>query len=120
MMKILVTGAAGFIGYHASRALLERGEIVVGLDNLNPYYDPALKLARLQMLKRFPNFAFAELDVADRAAIEAFFSREGFQRVIHLAAQAGVRYSIDHPHVYVESNVAGFLHIIEGCRRNSI
>jgi UDP-glucuronate 4-epimerase len=120
MMKILVTGAAGFIGYHASRALLERGEAVVGLDNLNSYYDPALKLARLQMLKRFPNFSFAELDVADRSAMEDFFGREKFQRVIHLAAQAGVRHSIDHPHIYVESNVAGFLHIIEGCRRNSV
>jgi UDP-glucuronate 4-epimerase len=120
MMKILVTGAAGFIGYHTSRALLERGELVVGLDNLNSYYDPALKNARLQMLKSYPNFSFAELDIADRAATEAVFDREKFQRVVHLAAQAGVRYSIDHPHIYVESNIAGFLHVIEGCRRNAV
>jgi UDP-glucuronate 4-epimerase len=120
MMKILVTGAAGFIGYHTSRALLERGEVVVGLDNLNSYYDPVLKNARLQMLKSYPNFSFAELDIADRAATEAVFDREKFQRVVHLAAQAGVRYSIDHPHIYVESNIAGFLHVLEGCRRNAV
>lgn len=119
-MKILVTGAAGFIGYHTSRALLERGELVVGLDNLNSYYDPALKNARLQLLKRYPNFSFTEVDIADRAAMEALFNREKFQRVVHLAAQAGVRYSIDHPHIYVESNIAGFLHVIEGCRRNAV
>jgi UDP-glucuronate 4-epimerase len=119
-MKILVTGAAGFIGFHTSRSLLERGDVVVGLDNLNSYYDPALKLARLQILREFPNFHFFELDIADRAGMEDIFHREKFQRVIHLAAQAGVRYSIDHPHIYVESNIAGFLHIIEGCRRNSV
>lgn len=119
-MKILVTGSAGFIGYHTTRVLLERGEAVTGLDNLNSYYDPALKMARLQMLKRYPNFSFAELDIADRSAMESVFSREKFQRVVHLAAQAGVRYSIDHPHIYVESNVAGFLHVIEGCRRNAV
>jgi UDP-glucuronate 4-epimerase len=120
MMKILVTGAAGFIGFHAARALLDRGETVVGLDNLNTYYEPALKLARLQMLKQYANFSFLELNIADRAAIEVIFQRERFQRVIHLAAQAGVRHSIDHPHIYVESNVTGFLHVIEGCRRNDV
>jgi UDP-glucuronate 4-epimerase len=119
-MKILITGAAGFIGYHTSRALLERGEVVVGLDNLNAYYDPELKQARLQILKRYPNFSFAELDIADRTAIEDVFHRETPQRVVHLAAQAGVRYSIDHPPISVESNISGFLHIIEGCRRNGV
>src|SRR6266478_4298672 len=120
MMKILVTGAAGFIGFHTARALLDRGETVVGLDNLNTYYEPALKLARLQMLKQYANFSFLELNIADRAAMEVIFQRERFQRVIHLAAQAGVRHSIDHPHIYVESNVTGFLHVIEGCRRNDV
>jgi UDP-glucuronate 4-epimerase len=119
-MKILVTGAAGFIGFHAARKLLDRGEVVVGLDNLNPYYEPALKVARLQLLKQYPNFNFRELDIADRIAMEGVFEQEQFQRVIHLAAQAGVRYSIDHPHVYVESNVTGFLHILEGCRRQGV
>jgi len=119
-MKILVTGAAGFIGFHTARALLDRGETVVGLDNLNTYYEPALKLARLQMLKQYANFSFLELNIADRAAMEVIFQRERFQRVIHLAAQAGVRHSIDHPHIYVESNVTGFLHVIEGCRRNDV
>ena len=119
-MKILVTGAAGFIGFHAARKLLDRGEVVVGLDNLNPYYEPALKVARLQLLKQYPNFNFWELDIADRTAMEGVFQQEKFQRVIHLAAQAGVRYSIDHPHIYVESNIAGFLHVIEGCRRNAV
>ncbi len=119
-MKILVTGAAGFIGFHTARALLDRGETVVGLDNLNTYYEPALKLARLQMLEQYANFSFLELNIADRAAMEVIFQRERFQRVIHLAAQAGVRHSIDHPHIYVESNVTGFLHVIEGCRRNDV
>jgi UDP-glucuronate 4-epimerase len=120
MMKLLVTGAAGFIGFHTARSLLDRGDEVVGVDNLNPYYDPALKLARLQILKQYPNFRFRELDIANRAAVEGLFQLENFQRVVHLAAQAGVRYSVDHPHVYVESNIAGFLHVIEGCRRNAI
>jgi UDP-glucuronate 4-epimerase len=119
-MKILVTGAAGFIGFHAARTLLDRGETVVGLDNLNAYYDPALKLARLQMLKQYSNFKFIELNIADRAAMETTFRSERFRRVIHLAAQAGVRHSIDHPHVYVESNVTGFLHVLEGCRHNDV
>lgn len=119
-MKILVTGAAGFIGFHTARSLLDRGDEVVGVDNLNSYYDPALKLARLQILKQSPQFHFLQLDIADRAGMEDIFQREKFQRVIHLAAQAGVRYSIDHPHVYIESNIAGFLHVIEGCRRNAV
>jgi UDP-glucuronate 4-epimerase len=119
-MKILVTGAAGFIGFHTARALLDRGETLVGLDNLNAYYDPALKLARLQILKQYSNFNFIELNIADRAAMETTFRTEKYQRVIHLAAQAGVRHSIDHPHVYVESNVTGFLHVLEGCRHNDV
>jgi UDP-glucuronate 4-epimerase len=119
-MKILVTGAAGFIGFHTARALLDRGETLVGLDNLNAYYDPALKLARLQILKQYSNFNFIELNIADRAAMEFTFRTEKYQRVVHLAAQAGVRHSIDHPHVYVESNVTGFLHVLEGCRHNDV
>lgn len=119
-MKILVTGAAGFIGFHVARRLLERGEIVAGLDNMNSYYDPALKFARLNILKQHANFSFQELDIANRVAMENLFQREGFQRVVHLAAQAGVRYSIDHPHIYVDSNITGFLHVIEGCRRNKV
>jgi len=119
-MKILVTGAAGFIGFYVSQALLERGDEVVGLDNLNDYYDPRLKSARLDILRRHKNFRFIKMDLIDRDGIERLFAAEKFSRVIHLAAQAGVRNSIDNPHIYVESNVTGFLHIIEGCRRNGI
>jgi UDP-glucuronate 4-epimerase len=119
-VKILVTGAAGFIGFHVAAALLDRGETVVGLDNLNSYYDPALKQARLQMLHRRNNFIFFEMNIADKTSMEALFSQQHFDRVVHLAAQAGVRYSIEHPHVYVESNVTGFLHVLEGCRRNQV
>jgi len=119
-MKILVTGAAGFIGFHVSRALLERGDEVVGLDNLNDYYDPRLKASRLEILEQFKNFRFVKLELADRARMDALFAAESFQRVIHLAAQAGVRYSIENPHIYVESNVTGFLHVIEGCRHNGV
>jgi UDP-glucuronate 4-epimerase len=119
-MKMLVTGAAGFIGFHTAKMLLSRGDEVVGIDNMNSYYDPALKAARLEILERQPNFRFERLDIADRAAIEATFERERFQRVVHLAAQAGVRHSIEHPHAYIDSNVTGFLHIIEGCRRNDV
>ena len=119
-MKLLVTGAAGFIGFHTARLLLERGDEVVGLDNLNAYYDPALKQARLEILKDYPQFRFAKADVADREAMEALFRAEKFQRVVHLAAQAGVRYSIENPHVYVHSNITGFLQIIEGCRRTQV
>jgi len=119
-MKVLVTGAAGFIGFHTARALLERGDEVVGLDNLNAYYDPALKGARLGLLQRSPNFRFAKLDLADREGMQDLFARERFQRVVHLAAQAGVRYSTENPHIYVQSNVTGFLHVIEGCRTSAV
>ena len=119
-MKILVTGAAGFIGFHTAQLLLERGDDVVGLDNLNPYYDPALKASRLKILQGYKNFRFVKLELADRTGLQELFKREKFQRLVHLAAQAGVRYSIENPHVYVESNLTGFLHIIEGCRHNGV
>jgi UDP-glucuronate 4-epimerase len=119
-MKLLVTGAAGFIGFHTSRLLLERGDEVVGLDNLNAYYDPALKLARLDLLKGYPKFHFVKADLADRDAMDQVFAAGRFERVVHLGAQAGVRYSIENPHAYVQSNVTGFLHVIEGCRRYEI
>ncbi len=119
-MKILVTGAAGFIGYHTARRLLERGDQVVGLDNLNEYYDVRLKYARLERLKALPGFAFAKLDLADKAGMSELFARERFQRVINLGAQAGVRYSIQNPLAYVESNVVGFANILEGCRHHGV
>ncbi len=119
-MKHLVTGAAGFIGYHVCERLLARGDDVVGLDNLNDYYDPALKRARLDRLSRQPNFRFARAELADHPAIDALFSGERFPRVIHLAAQAGVRYSVSHPHAYSASNLAGFLNVLEGCRHHGV
>jgi UDP-glucuronate 4-epimerase len=119
-VKLLVTGAAGFIGFHTSRLLLERGDEVVGLDNLNEYYDPALKQARLAILKDYPHFRFVRADLADRAKIEALFRAENFQRVVHLGAQAGVRYSVENPNVYVQSNIVGFLQVLEGCRHNKV
>jgi UDP-glucuronate 4-epimerase len=119
-MKILVTGAAGFIGFFVSQALLARGDEVVGLDNLNDYYDPRLKIARLDILRQHKNFRFVKLELIDRRGIEALFAAEKFNRVIHLAAQAGVRNSIENPHIYVDSNLTGFLHIIEGCRHNRV
>jgi UDP-glucuronate 4-epimerase len=119
-VRLLVTGSAGFIGYHAARLLLERGDEVVGLDNLNAYYDPALKSARLDLLRRYPNFSFLQADIADREALQEVFARGRFQRVVHLAAQAGVRYSIQNPHAYVQSNITGFLHVIEGCRHHAV
>jgi UDP-glucuronate 4-epimerase len=119
-MKILVTGAAGFIGFHTSRMLLERGDEVVGLDNLNDYYDVSLKQARLDILKRSPKFSFVKLDLADRKEIPALFAREKFARVIHLGAQAGVRYSIQNPLAYIDSNVLGFANVLEGCRHNGV
>ena len=120
VVKLLVTGAAGFIGFHTARRLLERGEEVVGLDNLNAYYDPALKAARLAQLRGHAGFRFVEADIADRAAMEELFRTQKFQRVVHLAAQAGVRYSIVNPHAYVQSNITGFLHVIEGCRHHAV
>jgi len=119
-MKILVTGAAGFIGMHTAQRLLARGDEVVGLDNLNDYYDVTLKEARLARLQGQPGFRFVRLDVADRAGMEALFARERFDRVIHLAAQAGVRYSLANPHAYVESNLVGFTHVLEGCRHHGV
>ncbi len=119
-MKLLVTGAAGFIGFHTARLLLERGDEVEGLDNLNAYYDPTLKEARLDILKGYERFRFVKADLSDRQAMEAVFQTGKFQRVVHLGAQAGVRYSIENPHAYVQSNVVGFLQVIEGCRRNGV
>jgi UDP-glucuronate 4-epimerase len=115
-MKLLVTGAAGFIGYHVVQRLLERGDRVVGLDNLNAYYDVSLKEARLTRLSSQPGFRFAKLDVADRDGMTQLFAAERPQRIVHLAAQAGVRYSIENPHAYVDSNLVGFANILEGCR----
>jgi UDP-glucuronate 4-epimerase len=119
-MKILVTGAAGFIGSALSIRLLERGDEVVGIDNLNDYYDVNLKLARLGRLKDHECFKFIKLDISDKSAIEELFVREKFQRVMHLAAQAGVRYSITNPHAYIDSNIIGFMNILEGCRHNAV
>ena len=117
---MLVTGAAGFIGMHTSERLLARGDEVVGLDNLNDYYDPQLKRDRLARIEPHPNFRFVKMDVADRAGMEALFAAEKFDRVIHLAAQAGVRYSLENPHAYIDSNVVGFMNILEGCRHNKV
>ena len=119
-MKILVTGAAGFIGYHTARLLLERGDEVVGLDNLNDYYDVRLKLARVEQLRALPGFEFVKLDLADREGMAQLFARAKFRRVIHLGAQAGVRYSIQNPLAYVDSNVVGTANVLEGCRHNGI
>jgi UDP-glucuronate 4-epimerase len=119
-MKILVTGAAGFIGSHVAHLLIGRGHEVVGLDNLNEYYDVTLKQARLARLEELPAFRFVKLDLADNDGVAELFKREKFQRVVHLAAQAGVRYSIDAPHTYVQSNVTGTLNILEGSRYNDV
>jgi UDP-glucuronate 4-epimerase len=119
-VKLLVTGAAGFIGFHTAKLLLERGDEVVGLDNLNDYYDPALKEARLEILRTFKRFRFIKADLADRGAMQPLFRAERFQRVVHLAAQAGVRYSLKNPHAYVHSNIVGFLEVIEGCRHTQV
>src|SRR6478672_1393359 len=119
-MKLLVTGAAGFIGFHTSRILLDRGDEVVGLDNLNEYYDVRLKLARLEILQKSSDFQFARLDLADRAGMTELFRRERFDRVIHLGAQAGVRYSIQNPLAYVDSNVVGTANVLEGCRHHGV
>lgn len=119
-MKILVTGAAGFIGMTASLKLLARGDHVVGLDNLNDYYDVNLKHNRLKRLTPHANFRFVQLDVGDRPGMAALFAEEKFDRVIHLAAQAGVRYSLQNPHAYVDSNLIGFVNILEGCRHSQV
>ncbi len=119
-MRILVTGAAGFIGFHTAARLLDRGDEVIGLDNLSPYYDVSLKEARLARLTGRNGFSFIKADLADRQAIEAVFAGEAFERVIHLAAQAGVRYSLDHPHAYIDANVTGTLHVLEGCRHKKV
>ena len=115
---ILVTGAAGFIGFHVARRFLENGRKVVGLDNLNAYYDPKLKDARLAKLAKFDGFRFAKLDLADRAGMAALFAEHRFPFVVHLAAQAGVRYSLVDPHAYVDANLVGFTNILEGCRHH--
>lgn len=116
MAEILITGTAGFIGFHLSRRLLAAGRTVVGIDNLNPYYDVRLKEDRLRILQENDAFRFIRLDIADREALSAFFAREKPRLVVHLAAQAGVRYSLTNPHAYLDSNLAGFLNILEGCR----
>lgn len=118
-MKFLVTGAAGFIGFHVSQRLLAAGHTVVGIDNMNDYYDVNLKQARLGLLD-FPLFSFARLDIADRVGMEKLFANEKFDRVIHLAAQAGVRYSLENPHAYADANLMGFLNILEGCRHTKV
>lgn len=119
-MKVLVTGAAGFIGFHTARKLIERGDEVVGLDNLNEYYDPTLKRARLSRLQDKPNWRFRKLDLVDRSGMMELFKSERFDRVVHLAAQAGVRYSIENPMAYVESNLVGQTNLLEGCRHNGV
>lgn len=119
-MKILLTGCAGFIGMHVTKILLQRGDEVVGIDNLNDYYDLDLKLARLEQLKPFSKFKFIKCDIADKVAIEEIFAIEKPKKVINLAAQAGVRYSIENPHAYIQSNLVGFANILEGCRHHAV
>ena len=119
-MKILVTGAAGFIGSFTAKRLAERGETVVGLDNFNDYYDVSLKEARANLLAGYDNFSMHRLDLADRDGMESLFAREKFDKVVHLAAQAGVRYSIENPHSYISSNIVGTLHVLEGCRHHGV
>jgi UDP-glucuronate 4-epimerase len=119
MMKYLVTGAAGFIGFHVAQRLLQAGHQVVGIDNLNDYYDVSLKQARLDLLQK-PGFSFQKIDLADRTAMASLFADEQFDRVIHLAAQAGVRYSLENPHAYADANLTGHLNVLEGCRHNKV
>jgi UDP-glucuronate 4-epimerase len=119
-LKILVTGAAGFIGFFTARALLERGDTVVGLDNFNDYYDVSLKEARAAILDGYDAFTMARIDLADRTAMEALFAEHKFDKVAHLGAQAGVRYSLENPHAYIDSNVVGTLHVLEGCRHHNV
>ncbi|MBN8576843.1 MAG: NAD-dependent epimerase [Cytophagales bacterium] len=118
--RILVTGAAGFIGFHVSKRLVAMGYTVVGLDNLNDYYDVNLKKARLAILQALPDFTFVQADLQDKPAIDALFAKSGFSVVINLAAQAGVRYSIQNPYAYLDSNLTGFLNVLEGCRNNPV
>lgn len=123
MSRVLVTGSAGFIGFHLTQTLLSRGDHVVGIDNLNNYYDPKLKYDRLSLLEQHPqaeNYQFIKLDLADRQGIEDLFSKYAFDVVVNLGAQAGVRYSIENPHAYVDSNLMGFVNILEGCRQAKI
>jgi len=120
MSKILVTGVAGFIGFHLSRYLLDRGDEVIGIDNLNDYYDVQLKKSRLSILEEDKNFSFKRIDISNQSAVEKLFTTHEFDRVANLAAQAGVRYSLENPHSYINSNIAGFLNILEGCRHNNI
>lgn len=119
-MKILITGCAGFIGMHVARILLERGDQVIGIDNLNDYYDPRLKLSRLEQLKPYSNFTFVKGDIADRSTVDAFFAKEKPNRVINLAAQPGVRYSLKNPYAYIQTNLVGFGNLLEGCRNNGV
>lgn len=119
-MRYLITGAAGFIGMHTAKRLLEQGEEVVGLDNLNDYYDPALKQYRLAQLTPYPRFRFVKMDLADRDGMAKLFKTEQFTHVIHLGAQAGVRYSLENPFAYVDSNLVGTMTVLEGCRHNSV
>ena len=115
---ILITGAAGFIGFHVARQLLAEGRNIVGLDNLNHYYDPALKQARLDILRKHSRFRFQQIDLAERSPMASLFADHQFEVVVHLAAQAGVRHSIDHPHAYIDANIEGFINVLEGCRHN--
>jgi UDP-glucuronate 4-epimerase len=119
-MKVLITGAAGFIGSHVAAKLLERGDEVIGVDNLNTYYDPKLKEARLARLRRFPNYRDVRADIADRAAVPELFARHEPLRVVHLAAQAGVRYSLTHPEAYIDTNLVGFGNMLEACRHHRV
>ena len=119
-MKVLVTGAAGFIGMYVAKALLDRGDVVVGIDNLNDYYDVQLKHDRLKQLDGYDKFSFIEMNIADRPAMEILFREQGFNRVVNLAAQAGVRYSLINPQAYVDSNLVGFANLLEGCRHNKV
>ena len=119
-MHVFVTGAAGFIGFHLAKRLLEEGNQVFGIDNLNAYYDPQLKADRLDILRKLPGFVFRRLDLVDREGMKAVFAEQTFDAVVHLAAQAGVRYSLENPYAYIDSNITGFMNILEGCRSRRV